>query len=106
MGVSLGGFVPKGSAVPVVHYAVRSHHQLLKDLFGHLKTVGALPEDFPFSVCQVLKDAEIREHKDHNKEESLSLVISTGDFTGGELVIEGEQVSSFRRPVVFSTCSA
>ena len=101
-GVSSGVVVPRECKQPVLHSVLESHGLLMTALIKSLDSVGAIPADFPFTVLQILRDAEVGKHVDHNEKDSLSLVISTGNFTGGDLVVNGERGSPFRKPAVFS----
>ena len=56
-GVSAGVALPAGQSVATLHSVLQSHREQLTILVQRLRNVGAIPEDFPFSVLQILKDA-------------------------------------------------
>ena len=61
------------------------------ELFKAIKTFCKeyLPNDFSFTTIQVNKNVQCKPHFDKNNVGS-SCIIGLGDYTGGELVIEGK----------------
>lgn len=57
--------------------------------------------DFEFNAVQINKNFKCDPHYD-NKNSGISLVMGLGDYTGGELVIEGEENDIRYKPIVFN----
>ena len=65
-----------------------------------MRALDAIPDNFCFSSFQLLKDATIEEHIDKNQ--GLSLLVALGDFSGGRLVIDGEEfIDVCKQPYIF-----
>ena len=71
------------------------------ELYETLKTYGESICPFPFQTIHVNHNVQCPPHKDTNNQ-TLSCIISFGQYTGGELVIEGEVQDTFEKPVVFN----
>jgi hypothetical protein len=60
--------------------------------------------DFPFTSVHLNHNVICPPHKD-DKNVGLSLIVSFGEYKGGSLVIEGEEVNTFKTPVIFDGSS-
>lgn len=71
------------------------------ELYQHVKELGEKVCPFPFQSIHINHNVTCPPHKDSNNQ-NMSCIIAFGKYTGGELVIEGEVVSTFETPVVFN----
>ena len=82
-----------------VHDVTRSHQYQVEEVIKIAHDLKILEAEFPFSSIQVLVDAEVDPHQDGNP--TLSIIVSFGDFVGGELLINGLPHSTRQMPVKF-----
>ena len=71
------------------------------ELYQALKEYGESICSFPFKSIHVNCNVICPPHKDSNNQ-SKSCIVSFGEFTGGELVVEGEVFSTFMNPIEFN----
>lgn len=73
------------------------------ELFRVLVQLGALivPPFIPFTAIQVNHNYQTTKHIDGNNI-GLSLSVSFGDFTGGELVVAGQPFQTRYSPIIFN----
>jgi len=73
------------------------------ELWEALVTLGKaiVPDYIPWTGIQVNHNYESKKHTD-GKNRGLSLAVSFGDFTGGELVIEDKEYQTKLHPVIFN----
>ena len=57
--------------------------------------------DFKYTRFQVNYNVECIPHKD-GKNIGESLIFSVGDYTGGELMVDGEPIDIYKRPYLFN----
>jgi len=65
-----------------------------------LQRIGKLIVPFEFSTIQVNKDCCCPPHKDKNNQ-TRSVLVSFGEYTGGEIVIEGVAYNAYHTPIEF-----
>lgn len=70
------------------------------DIYEELKRIGKLICPFEFLTIQVNKDCQCPPHKDKNNQ-SRSVLVSFGDYTGGEILIEGVAYNAYHTPIEF-----
>ena len=75
----------------------RDHPQVFKELFR----LGNLICPIPFTTVNVVKDLVCAPHKD-NQNIGESCLISIGDYVGGNIVIEGEELDARYNCIVFN----
>ena len=65
--------------------------------------IVALGESFNFAFTSIYLNHNVicPPHKDENNK-GMSLIVSFGEYTGGSLVIEGKEVTTFKTPIVFN----
>jgi len=71
------------------------------ELYEQLKAYGESICPFPFQSIHINHNVTCPPHKDTSNQ-TQSLIVSFGNYTGGELVIEGEVVNPFENPIVFN----
>jgi hypothetical protein len=71
------------------------------ELYQALKELGESICTFPFTSIHVNHNVTCPPHRDSSNQ-TLTCIISYGDYTGGELVIEGEIHNTFETPVTFN----
>jgi hypothetical protein len=73
------------------------------DLYDALLAFGreVVPDYIPFTAIQVNHNYKTKKHIDQNNI-GRSLAISFGDFTGGELVVEGHKYQTKLHPLIFN----
>jgi len=73
------------------------------ELYKALLTFGkkVVPEYIPFTAIQVNHNYKTKKHID-KANVGLSLAVSFGDFTGGELVVNGKAYQTKEHPVIFN----
>ena len=99
-GITLG--VTSGlSQKTTIHDATLLYHITMKALLQCLKDAGVVPRDFMFSTLQILFCADVARHRDSNAEDSESIIVSLGDFTGGDLNVAGNAISTRHAPLRF-----
>jgi len=70
------------------------------DILQALDRIG-LELNFKYTSIQVNRNCLCPPHKDkHNVGESM--LISFGDYTGGEIVVDGIEYNAFQRPTIFN----
>ena len=70
------------------------------DIFEEIVRIGKLICPFEFKTIQLNKDCCCPPHKD-KQNQTRSLIVSFGKYTGGELVIEGEVFNAYHNPIEF-----
>jgi hypothetical protein len=78
-------------------YYSRKYPRLYQELVDYGKKVCP----FPFQSIHVNHNVTCPPHKDSSNQQ-LSLIVAFGNYTGGELVIEGTIVSTFETPIIFN----
>ena len=71
------------------------------ELYQFLKELGNSVCPFPFQSIHVNHNVTCPKHRDSNNQ-TMSCIIAFGNYTGGELVIEGEVHNTFENAVVFN----
>ena len=71
------------------------------ELYAELMRIGNLIVPFTYSSILINKNTVCGLHKDANNV-GLSLVVSIGDYTGCDLVIEGRPYTAKYRPLIFN----
>lgn len=71
------------------------------ELYQKVKEYGEQVCPFPFQSIHINHNVTCPPHKDTSNQQ-LSLIVSFGRYTGGELVIEGEVHNTFENPVIFN----
>lgn len=90
------GFIRKRALIPGP-----SRYNLLKpNLWNALKTF-ANSTKFEWDSIQVNQNCVCNKHKDRNNTGD-SYLVSLGDYTGGELVIEGTSYDCNMKPIIFN----
>lgn len=77
----------------------RNHPELYRALLIFGKKI--VPSYIPFTAIQVNHNYKTKKHID-KANIGLSLAVSFGDFTGGELVIDGVEYQTKEHPVIFN----
>ena len=70
-------------------------------LYQVLKKYGEQICDFPFQSIHVNHNVTCPPHRDTSNQ-TKSCIVSFGEYTGGEFVIEGEVFHTFENPVTFN----
>jgi hypothetical protein len=80
-----------------------SNNALYPELYRALLIFGkkVVPDYIPFTAIQVNHNYKTKKHIDKNNI-GLSLAVSFGDFTGGELVIGKSEYQTKEHPVIFN----
>jgi len=81
-------------------FANNKKFPLLWQVLAHFGA-RAVPPEIPFTAIQVNHNYQTVEHVDKNNI-GLSYSISFGDFTGGELVVEGKPFQTQLAPIIFN----
>ena len=90
------GFIRKRSYKPGVSTLNLKKPKVWKALKAFADSTG-----FPYDSVQVNQDCVCGRHKDkHNTGDSY--LVSFGDYTGGELVVEDEVYDCNKKPIVFN----
>ena len=71
------------------------------ELYEKVKALGESICSFPFTSIHINHNVTCPPHRD-SANQTLSCVISYGNYTGGELVIEGEVMNAFETPFTFN----
>jgi hypothetical protein len=71
------------------------------ELYQSLKDYGIQICNFPFTSIHINHNVVCPPHRD-TKNQTKSCIVSFGEYTGGELVIEGEIFNTFENPVTFN----
>ena len=79
--------------------AVLNNQELVSRIIKLIIELDLLPADFMFSSIQILRSATVRPHKDANT--GVSVIFTTGNFTGGELIVAGKVAPTFRQRFTF-----
>ena len=70
-------------------------------LYNELLRLGKLICPFDFTMIQLNKNLECPLHKD-SKNAGNSMLVSIGDYTGGEIIIDGDEYNAYCNPIVFN----
>ena len=70
------------------------------EIYDEIVRIGKIICPFEFKTIQLNKDCRCPPHKDKNNQ-SRSILVSFGSYTGGELVIEGVVHSAYLKPIEF-----
>lgn len=70
-------------------------------LYQVLRKYGETICDFPFQSIHVNCNVICPPHRDTSNQ-TKSCIVSFGEYTGGELVIEGEIFNTFENPIIFN----
>jgi len=71
------------------------------ELWAEVKRIGDLVTPFAWKSCHLNKNVVCPKHKD-SKNATLTCIISFGDYTGCDLMIEGEKHNTFYTPLIFN----
>jgi len=71
------------------------------ELYQALKELGERICPFPFQSIHINHNVTCPPHKD-TANQTLSCIIAYGEYTGGELVIEGKVENTFETPIIFN----
>ena len=78
-----------------------SHHsRKYPKIYDELNRIGKLVCPFEYKTIQVNHNLVCPKHKDKNNK-SRSILVSFGEYTGGEIVIEGKKYSAYHTPIEF-----
>jgi hypothetical protein len=71
------------------------------DIYHELMHLGNAIVPFEFNSIQVNRNLQCPPHKDkHNVGDSL--LISFGDYSGGEIMVDGHKYDAYHKPVIFN----
>mgnify|MGYP003628074079 CR=1 FL=1 len=70
-------------------------------LYEEVKRLGEIYCPFKFTSIQINKNLQCPPHKDKNNN-GVSMLVSFGDYTGGEIVIDGETFDARENPLIFN----
>ena len=70
------------------------------EIYEEMKRIGDLIVPFPWKSIQVNRNLVCTKHRD-KKNTSQSILVSFGEYTGGEIVIEGIQYNAYHTPIQF-----
>ena len=93
---SLGG----NSQTPVISSRTLASHREVAHCIAVLKSTQGFPHQLPFTSIQIGCNHETAEHRDKNNV-GESWQVTTGDFTGGDLVVDGNPMGAIRRFIIF-----
>ena len=71
------------------------------ELWNEVKRIGDLVAPFAWKSCHLNNNVICPKHKD-SKNATLSCIISFGDYTGGDLIIEGDKQNTYYTPLTFN----
>ena len=97
-GFCLGATSSKKQQRVVVHSHTRDFEAATREILALLRQLGVVDGSFPFSSIQINHNAEVKPHTDRNG--GLSIALSFGNFSGGELVVGGKVVGTFKKGVI------
>lgn len=84
---------------PVLSYDSKRYPEIYEELLR----IGKLIVPFEFKTIQVNHNLQCPPHKDKNNK-SRSILVSFGEYVGGEIVIEGVKYSAYHTPIEFDGC--
>jgi hypothetical protein len=70
------------------------------EIYELIQSIGK-SYNFAFTSIQLNHNVICPPHKDENNKGN-SLIVSFGEYTGGSLVVEGEDVYTYKTPVIFN----
>ena len=70
------------------------------DIYEEIVKIGKEICPFEFKTIQLNKDCQCPPHKDE-KNQSKSIIVSFGKYTGGEIIIEGVIYNAYHTPLEF-----
>lgn len=73
------------------------------EIYEELLRIGKLIVPFEFKTIQVNHNLVCPKHKDKNNK-SRSILVSFGEYVGGEIFIEGVKYSAYHTPIEFDGC--
>jgi hypothetical protein len=71
------------------------------DIYKVIMNLGKEIVPFKFNSVQVNRNLECPPHRDR-RNVGDSLLVSFGEYTGGEIVVEGRKFNAFHQPIVFN----
>jgi len=71
------------------------------DLWNEVKRIGDLIAPFEWKSCHLNKNVVCPKHKD-DKNATLTCIISFGDYTGCDLIVEEEKQLTYYTPLIFN----
>ena len=71
------------------------------ELYNELVKIGSIICPFAFTKIQLNHNLQCPPHKD-SKNSTQSLLISLGEYTGGEIIIDGIEFNAFHKPTIFN----
>ena len=95
-GAVFGIIKPRFKSQPELSMYSRKYPEIHEEILK----IGKEICPFEFKTIQLNKDCQCPPHKD-KKNQSRSILVSFGDYTGGELVIEGVVHNAYHKPIEF-----
>ena len=95
-GAVFGIIKPKFKSKPELSYYSRK----CPEIYEEIMRIGKIICPFEFQLIQVNHNLVCPKHRDKNNK-TRSILVSFGDYTGGEIVIEGEKYSAYHKPIEF-----
>jgi len=72
-------------------------------VYEEIQRIGKLIVPFEYKAVQVNHNLECPPHRDKNNK-SRSVLVSFGEYTGGDIVIEGIEYNAYHTPIEFDGC--
>ena len=98
-GAVFGMIKPRYKSQPELSYYSRKCPHIYEEILR----IGKLICPFEFRSIQVNHNLVCPPHRDKNNT-TRSVLVSFGDYTGGEIVIEGKKYSAYHTPIEFDGC--
>jgi hypothetical protein len=74
--------------------------RLYPKIYEEINRIGKLIVPFEYKTIQVNHNLVCPKHKDKNNQ-TRAVLVSFGEYTGGEIVIEGEKYNAYHTPIEF-----
>jgi PKD repeat protein len=86
-----------------IGYGMFANNKRYPELYGLLVELGKMivPDEIPWTTIQVNHNYKTKKHIDKNNR-GYSLSLSFGNFTGGELVVNGNEYQTKNNPLIFN----
>lgn len=81
-------------------YDLSRHTKEKPHIWEELERIGDIICPFPFSTCYICKNTVAGKHYDANNV-GMSCIVSIGDYTGCNLIIENKKYNAKYNPIVF-----
>jgi len=82
-------------------YNISLYSRKHPNIYKMLMDIGNEICDHPFTSIHIVKNLVCPPHKDKNNV-GVSTIVSFGDYTGGRLIIEGEEHDAYEKPIQFN----